>query len=262
MIQQNIEKSKHVSLNSANEVISILKKISNKKKAQTLSKFYKTGPGEYAENEVFWGITVPQLRVLLPRCRTLPLQDIEKLLDHPAHECRLLGSLILVEQYRLGNDSMKKNIFDFYLSHTYGINNWDIVDLTAPKIVGDYLLHRKQERKILFELAKSNNLWKRRIAIVSTLPFIKKSEFTETFEIAKILIRDPHNLIQKAIGWMLREVGKIDFDAEKAFLDKHSASLPRIALRYALEHFPKKMKHHYLHRTTKQTKSKSKKIFN
>ncbi|MCX7679023.1 MAG: DNA alkylation repair protein [Spirochaetes bacterium] len=236
---------------SAEDIKTTLKNFANAQKAYTISKFFKTGSGEYAECDIFWGITVPQIRSILPLCAKVPLGEIEKLLADPIHECRLCAVLILVEQYCAGDEILKRNIFDFYLSHTNGINNWDIVDLSAPKIVGDFLLHHKNERKILFALATTNNLWERRIAIVSTLALIKNGEFTDTFEIIKILINDQHHLIHKAAGWMLREIGKVNFSAEKSFLDEYCTMLPRTTVRYAIERFPAEMRNKYLSRKSR-----------
>lgn len=246
MIRKVMEKIKPLSLSCENDVRNELKKLASVSQARVLSKFFKTGPGDYGEGDIFWGIKVPQIRAISRQCRKLPLSQLKGLLNDPVHECRLCGALALVEQYQKGNDEFKQSCFKFYIAHLYAINNWDLVDLTAPKIIGDYLYHNPGERKLLRNLAKSKNLWERRIAIVSTHEFIKKGDFGETFAIAKILLNDRHDLIHKATGWMLREVGKADLEAEMFFLNEYCASMPRTALRYAIERFPEKTRKHYL----------------
>ncbi len=246
MIRNTAEKSKRLSVSCAEEIRSMLRTLANDEQAKILSKFFKTGPGEYGEGDLFWGIKVPQIRAIARPCRDVPLPWLEELLIDPVHECRLCAALAIAERYQHGDDRTKKSCYHFYLSHLKGINNWDLVDLTAPKIVGDYLLRNKQERKLLPKLAKSNNLWERRISIVATYPLIKNGQFNDTFTIAKMLLGDSHDLIHKAVGWMLREVGKIDHLAEESFLDEHCSRMPRTALRYAIERFPGKKRKYYL----------------
>ena len=211
-----------------------LRECSNERNAKTLQRFFKTGKGEYGEGDVFLGLTVPQQRVIakLASERVL-LDDIEVLLNSKIHDERMVGLLILINKYEKGDK--KKIIYDFYLANTKSVNNWDLVDLSAPKIVGDYLL--REDRGILYKLARSENLWERRIAIVSTFAFIRKGKFIDTLKISKILLKDKHDLIHKAVGWMLREIGKRDRDILEKFLRENYDELPRVTLRYAIEKF-------------------------
>ena len=195
--------------------------------------FFKTGKGQYGHGDRFIGITVPVQRRIAHRYVHLPLNDVEKLLASPIHEHRFVALEILVAQYERENSPA---IFNFYLKHTRFVNNWDLVDTSAPYIVGQHLLTRP--RKILYRLAKSRNLWERRIAIVSTQALIRAGEIDDTFAIARILLPDEHDLIHKAVGWMLREAGKQSAPALVAFLKRHHAQMPRTALRYAIERFP------------------------
>jgi len=195
--------------------------------------FFKTGKGQYGHGDRFIGITVPEMRRIAHRYSHLPLADIAKLLASPIHEHRFVALEILVAQYERENSPA---IFNFYLKHTGFINNWDLVDTSAPYIVGQHLLTRS--RKILYRLAKSRNLWERRIAIIATMSLIRAGELEDTFGIAKILLSDEHDLIHKAIGWMLREAGKQSPPALLRFLKQNYSALPRTALRYAIERFP------------------------
>ena len=226
---------------------SSLLKLKNPTKAEILSRFFKTGRGEYGEGDVFLGITGPQSRKIALEYKDLPLSDIRELLKSKTHEERLIALLILMHNFDHGSDKIKKQIYEFYLKNTKYINNWDLVDLTAYKIVGGYLLDKK-DRGVLIRLAKSKSLWERRISIITTYEFIsKKKEYKDTFEIAEILISDKHDLIQKAVGWMLREVGKrISEKTEREFLDKHYKKMGRTALRYTIERFDEKTREHYL----------------
>ncbi len=246
MIQNAGEKSKLLSFSCEDDVRLALCKLADDRQAKILSKFFKTGPGEYGEGDIFWGIRVPQIRSIACQSWNLPLSELDGLLRDPVHECRLCAALIIVEKYQKGDEKIKKTCFQFYVSHLTAINNWDIVDLTASKIIGDYLFRNPRERKLLSRLAKSKNLWERRIAIVATHEFIKNGDFDNTFAIAKLLLKDPHDLIHKAVGWMLREVGKCDHDAEIQFLNEYCTMMPRTALRYAIERFPEKLRQHYL----------------
>jgi 3-methyladenine DNA glycosylase AlkD len=173
-----------------------------------------------------------------------PIGEVMKLLRSAIHEERLLALLMLVQRYEKGDEGLKKKIYDLYLKNIRFINNWDLVDLSAPNIVGPYLLDRS--RKPLYELAKSRDLWKRRIAILSTFPFIRRNEFADTLRISGMLLADKHDLIHKAVGWMLREVGKRDLSAEEKFLQRHYKSMPRTMLRYAIERFPESKRQKYL----------------
>ncbi len=210
-----------------------LKKVADEEKAKILQGFFKTGPGQYGEGDVFLGVSVPNIRkVAKGAVERLSLNDVKKLLSSKVHEKRLVALLILIEKYKKDKDV----VYDFYLENAKGVNNWDLVDLSAPNIVGDYLLERK-DRKILYRLAKSDNLWEKRIAIVSTFAFIRDGQFSDTLKISKILLKDKHDLIHKAVGWMLREVGKRDEKLLKKFLRDNYSGIPRTTLRYAIERF-------------------------
>jgi 3-methyladenine DNA glycosylase AlkD len=202
-------------------------------RARSSAWFFKTAKGQYGHGDRFIGLTAPVMRRIAHRYTHLPLADVAKLLASPIHEHRSVALEILVAQYERDNS---KAIFDFYLKHTKFVNNWDLVDGSAPYIVGQHLLTRP--RKILYRLAKSRSLWERRIAIVSTLTLIRKSEIGETFAIAKLLLADDHDLIHKAVGWMLREAGKQSAPALLRFLKENYSALPRTTLRYAIERFP------------------------
>ncbi len=214
-------------------------------KAKILSKFFKTGNGEYGEGDVFLGITVPEQRKIAKKYKNLELRDIQKLLESKIHEHRLVALLILAGQFQ--KKEKKQEIFEFYLKNTKKINNWDLVDLTADKIVGEYLFDK--EKTILTKLANSENLWERRIAIMATFHFIKKGEHEWTFKLAEVLLNDKHDLIHKVVGWMLREVGKrIGQDIEEKFLKKHYRKMPRTMLRYAIERFDERKREFFLNR--------------
>lgn len=231
----------------ANQVKQAINKLKNPDKAKILSGFFKTGKGQYGEGDKFLGLTVPQQRTIAKQFTDLSLSEIKILLASPYHEHRLTGALILVEQYKASDDKLQKQIFDFYLNHSSAFNNWDLVDLTADNIVGNYLLKQnKQARKLLYNLAKSDNLWSKRIAIVSTYSFIKTGQFTDIFKLAKMLLADKHDLIHKAVGWMLREAGKQDKVALAKFLDQYFEQMPRTMLRYAIEKFPEATRQAYL----------------
>jgi len=223
-----------------------LKSLGNKEKEIILQRFFKTGKGQYGEGDIFLGVTVPEQRKIAKKYQNLPLKDIQILLNTKIHEYRLTAILILCEQYK----NSKKQIYNFYLKNTKNINNWDLVDLSAHKIVGDYLFDKNNakgiNKDILYKLAKSKNLWERRIAIISTWYFIRQNSFKDTLKISKILINDKHDLIHKAVGWMLREVGKRDQLAEEKFLKKHYTNMPRTMLRYAIERFEETKRQKYL----------------
>lgn len=213
-------------------------------RAINLARFFKTKKGEYGERDKFLGIKVPIIRqAVRTYWRDLSLVDVDQLLASLYHEHRLTGLLILVKQYEKGTDEVKKSIYDFYLAHLDRINNWDLVDLTAPNIVGDYLL--THPRAILHKYAGSSNLWYRRIAVLSTFTFIRELDFTDSLKLAELLLHDPHDLIHKAVGWMLREIGKRDLPTLISFLDAHASVMPRTMLRYAIEKLsPTARKHH------------------
>lgn len=205
-------------------------------KAKVLQGFFKTGPGQYGEGDVFLGVQAPAIRRLVAQYSMLDLPDISELLLSPIHEERLIALLLLIQAYRKGNDERREGIFNFYLAHTRCINNWDLVDVSAEHIVGHFLKDRSKER--LYSLARSAMLWERRIAILATFHYIKMGSPDETLKIARIVIDDRHDLIQKAVGWMLREVGKrCSQEIEEAFLKEHYRKIGRTALRYAIERF-------------------------
>lgn len=220
-----------------------IRKVSNLEKAKILSRFFKTGKGEYGEGDVFLGITVPVCRTFAIKYKNIIFSEIRELLKSKIHEERLIALLILISNYSKSNNN-KKAIYSFYLSNTKYINNWDLVDLTADKIIGNYLFDKPKD--ILFKLARSDNLWERRISIISTFHFIKNNQFQETLKISQILLNDEHDLIHKAVGWMLREIGKRNQEIEGQFLQKHYKSMPRTMLRYAIERFPEDKRQAYL----------------
>ena len=227
----------------------ILKEIlshKNTNKSEDLSHFFKTGVGQYGEGDKFLGIMVPQSRKIAIKYKDLSYDDISKFLENKYHEVRLIALLILVNKYKLTKEEkVRKEIYNFYLKNTSRINNWDLVDLSAGYIMGNYLINK--DRKILLKLAKSKNLWERRIAIISTFAFIYEGESEWTFKIVNILMEDKHNLIHKACGWMLREIDKRVSEKElTSFLGKNSNNMPRTMLRYAIERLPENKRQYYL----------------
>jgi 3-methyladenine DNA glycosylase AlkD len=234
-----------------NSLIKELKSKGNPLKAKLLAGFFKTEKGQYGEGDIFLGITVPESRKIAHKYYELPLSDVSKIIKNKYHEVRLVAILILLHKYRQASTRQdlveNKKIVDFYLSQTRYINNWDLVDLSASYIVGDYLLNKN--KNILLKLAKSKNLWERRIAIISTFGFIYKGESKWTFRIIKILMNDKHDLIHKACGWMLREVGKRVSESDlTTFLDEYGTTMQRTMLRYAIERLPEQKRLYYLKR--------------
>ena len=221
-----------------------LKQLANKEKAKILQRFFKTGPGEYGEGDVFIGVKVPDLRKVAKDFRDIAIKDVSILLESAIHEERLLALLILVSKYVKGNETTKKEIYKLYLNKTKYINNWDLVDVTAQHIVGDYLMDKNKEP--LYNLSKSKDLWERRIAVMATFYFIRHEKYEETLKIAKVLISDKEDLIHKAVGWMLREIGKRNMVIEETFLKQHYKEMPRTMLRYAIEKFPEPKRQQYL----------------
>ena len=209
-----------------------------------LQRFFKTGPGDYGEGDRFRGIRVPVLRKLVRKYRHLPQAAAESLLLTDFHEDRLLALLLLIDRYDRGDDAVRGGIHRFYLEHTAWVNNWDLVDASAPVLVGHYLQDRPKDP--LTRLAASGILWERRIAIIATFYFIKQGNLDETFRIAARLLGDPEDLIHKAVGWMLREAGKRDITAAEIFLRPHYRQMPRTMLRYAIERFPEDRRQAYL----------------
>jgi len=221
-----------------NNVKKELESLENKEKAKVLQGFFKTGRGEYGEGDVFLGITVPEQRKVSRKYKDLELKDVEKLLNSKEHEARLVGLLILTYK------DLDKNVFNFYLKNLKNVNNWDLVDLSSHKIIGEYLSDK--DRKILYKLAKSKNMWERRIAIVSCFAFLRNNDLKDALNISEILINDKHDLIHKAVGWVLREIGKKDLKVEEEFLKKYYKTMPRTMLRYAIEKFDEKKRKFYL----------------
>ncbi|MEJ2241653.1 MAG: DNA alkylation repair protein [Candidatus Bathyarchaeota archaeon] len=229
-----------------NKIKNELLLLGDSERAKKLSSFFKTGKGEYGEGDLFLGIPVPQQRKIAKRYTDLSLDQLKKLLSSKFHEFRLTALIILVLKYGKADNSGKKEIFDFYLKNTEFINNWDLVDLTSPKIMGDFLSNR--ERSILFELVNSDNLWERRIAVLATFYFIRNDDFEDAINISRLLITDDHDLIHKAVGWMLREIGKRDENTLKKFLNKYYKQMPRTMLRYSIEKLNKEERKHYLNK--------------
>jgi len=221
-----------------------LKKLANPQKAGVLGGFFKTGPGQYGEGDVFLGITVPVLRKLSTEYAECPVMEAVQLLKSSIHEERLLALFLLIHAFSKGDDQVKREIYSLYLKNTRYINNWDLVDLSAPNIVGTYLLDKS--RKPLYELARARGLWKKRIAILATFRFIRQNDFDDALRLSKILLTDEHDLIHKAVGWMLREIGKRELKAEERFLKQHYKRMPRTMLRYAIERFPEAKRKKYL----------------
>jgi 3-methyladenine DNA glycosylase AlkD len=229
---------------TAQDIQKRLKKLGNKERAAISQRFFKTGPGEYGEGDVFIGIRVPVLRALVKEYADLSVAQILILLRSHIHEERLLALLLLVDSFSQGDEAARTSIFELYLKHTEFINNWDLVDSSAAQIVGAYLMDKS--KAVLYRLAESANLWERRIAIMSTFHFVKHHEFSETLKIAKILLFDRQDLIHKATGWMLREIGKRHLKTEERFLKVHYKKMPRTMLRYAIEKFPEQKRQRYL----------------
>jgi len=221
-----------------------LEKHADAEKAAFLPKFFKTGKGEYGEGDRFLGVTVPQQRKIAKKFTALSEDESAKLLRDKYHECRVTGLLILIEQFQPAPPRKQKALVDLYLSNLAGVNNWDLVDLSADKILGSYLLSRN--RQLLYRFARQENLWKQRIAIVATLAFIRKRQFDDTLAIADLLLDHDHDLIHKAVGWMLREVGKRDRRLLENFLKTRYVGMPRTMLRYAIERFAEDLRQSYL----------------
>ncbi|MBN1622460.1 MAG: DNA alkylation repair protein [Endomicrobiales bacterium] len=221
-----------------------LHRLKNPGRAKILSRFFKTGKGEYGEGDIFLGIQIPQLREIAKRYKDISLKSLEELIKSRIHEHRMVAVLILVERYQKSDKQNKYKIAEFYLSNRSYINNWDLVDLSAPKILGQYL--NGQDRSILYGFAGSKNLWERRISILSAFYFIRNNDFEDAFKISEMLLNDGHDLIHKAVGWMLREIGKRDIKSEEKFLKKHYKKMPRTMLRYAIEKFPRNKKMFYM----------------
>ena len=230
-----------------------LKSLANKEKAILLQRFFKTGKGEYGEGDIFLGIIVPKQRKVAKKYINLSLNDLQVLLNSKIHEERLISLFILVDKYKKAekenNEKQKQEIFNFYIKNAKNINNWDLVDLSAPNIVGNYLLKKDdKEKQILYKLAKSDNLWEKRISILATFMFIKNNQFQDSINLAEILLKDKHDLIHKAVGWMLRELGKRNEKLLINFLNKHKKEMPRTMLRYSIEKFSNEKRKFFMQR--------------
>lgn len=237
-----------------------LEQFIDEEKREVLPRFFKTGKGQYGEGDRFLGITVPHIRTVAMRHLDLNPDEISRLLMSVWHELRMCALLIMVEQVKRSHkklwlkehseeegEILRRNYYQFYLRHTGKINNWDLVDLSAPTIVGEYLVDH--DREILYQLADSSLLWDQRIAVVSTIALIRRNDFTDIYALSEKLMHHPHDLMHKAIGWMLREAGKKDKPRLMDFLDIHSCEMPRTMLRYAIEKFPENERQYYLHRS-------------
>jgi 3-methyladenine DNA glycosylase AlkD len=221
-----------------------LRSLADPEVAAVSARFFKTGPGQYGEGDRFIGIKSPTLKTAAKEFNRLPLAEIEILLRSEVHEDRTLALVILVIQFEKGDDDARKRIYNLYVANTQHINNWDLVDISAPQIVGGYLEERS--RKPLYRMAKSSSLWERRISIVATHWFIRDGDFDDTLKISETLLRDEEDLIHKAVGWMLREVGKRNVATLEAFLGEQCRSMPRTTLRYAIERFSEEKRREYL----------------
>lgn len=226
------------------EITKRLLALGNKERAAVSQRFFKTGPGEYGEGDIFLGIKVPVLRKIAKEYLDLSLKDVNTILKSKFHEERLLSLFIMVGQFSRGDRKKKKSIYELYLKNTGFINNWDLVDSSAHHIVGPYLLTKSKAP--LYKMARSDLLWERRIAIMSTFHYIKNDKFNDTLKIAGRLLSDEEDLIHKAVGWMLREIGKRHLPSEETFLKKHYQKMPRTMLRYAIEKFPESKRQRYL----------------
>jgi 3-methyladenine DNA glycosylase AlkD len=221
-----------------------LRKHARPQSVSILQRFFKTGPGEYAEGDRFIGVKVPALRTVCRECRDVSLANIQRLLRSPIHEERMLALLVLTQTFKTASELEQRRLYKFYLAHTAFINNWDLVDSSASQIVGVWLYPRSKAP--LTRLARSKSLWERRIAIIATFDYIRRNEFNETLRIADLLLRDEHDLIHKAVGWLLREIGKRDGAVEREFLRTRYKTMPRTMLRYAIERFPDIERRKYL----------------
>jgi 3-methyladenine DNA glycosylase AlkD len=217
------------------DVVRELEAVSTPARAAGASRFFKTGPGEYGEGDLILGVTVPDTRKIALKYRTMDTVEVTRLLKHPGHECRLAALLILVEQSKRGDEQVQREVLNTYLANTRYVNNWDLVDVSSRDIVGPHL---RRSPELLTTLARSKSLWERRIAIISTMAMLREREADEVLRISEMLLGDKHDLIHKAVGWALREVGRVDRQALLRFLETHYSCMPRTALRYAIEHFP------------------------
>jgi 3-methyladenine DNA glycosylase AlkD len=230
----------------ASFILNELLSVADPDKAAFLSRFFKCGPGQYAEGDVFLGIKVPVVRNVAKHNFDTSLTELQELLKSKYHEARLCAFVIAAMQFKKAAEEQRSRIYSFFLSNTQYANNWDLVDVTYPHVVGEYLLDK--DRTVLYEFADSNNLWKQRIAIVSTVAFIRKHDFFDTLALSEKLLSHKHDLIHKAVGWMLREVGTRDRDTLSAFIEQNSNKMSRTTLRYAIEHYPEDMRQYFLNK--------------
>lgn len=234
-------------MNTAADAQQALRVVAQPDRVAGTLRFFKAYPGGYSEGDQFLGCTVPLTRQVAKQFYGLPLDELDKLITSPWHDDRLLALIILVEQFKRGDEVVRKAVYDFYMAHTANVNNWDLVDSSASFIVGAWLDGRPEKMIILRKLARSTLLWERRIAIIATFSYIKQGQADEVLEIARMLIADRHDLIQKAVGWMLRELGKrVDRFVLLTFLDEHAATMPRTSLRYAIEHLEPEQRTYYM----------------
>jgi 3-methyladenine DNA glycosylase AlkD len=226
------------------EIQQELQQLADPEQAKNLQRFFKTGKGQYGEGDIFLGLRVPQIRLIAKKYfREVDFQTVQKLVESKYHEFRMCGLIILTYKYEKFPDQ-RKEIYNFYLHNTRYINNWDLVDVTTPRIVGAYLLDN--DREILYKLAKSKDLWEKRISILATFMFIRENDFKDSLNISEILLHDSHDLVHKAVGWMLREIGKKDQSVEEQFLEKYYRVMPRTMLRYAIEKFSDEKRKYYM----------------
>jgi len=231
-------------MDSIANLINDLENLGDPEKKEKLQRYFKTDKGEYGEGDIFLGLYVGDQRKIAKKYRYLSLPQVMELLQSKIHEHRLVALLILVEQFKKGNEEKRKEIVELYLSNTRWINNWDLVDLSAHKILGEY--YWDKPKNVLYQLAESDNLWERRISVISTFAFIRRESYEESLKIAEILVNDKHDLIHKAVGWTLREIGKQDQQKEEEFLMQHYKTMPRTMLRYSIEKFEKEKKQFYM----------------
>lgn len=230
---------------TAKDIQKELENVFSPEKRDFLPYFFKTGKGQYGEGDKFIGVVVPDIRKIARANKTLSFDEVTKLLNNEYHECRMCALFILIEQYKKAKEEDRKLLVDFYLAHSHRINNWDLVDLSAKDILGEYLLDKK-DRSILYKLVKSDLLWDQRIAVLATFAFIKKNDFNDILRLSEELLSHKHDLMHKATGWMLREAGKRDKDVLIGFLDKHYRKMPRTMLRYSIEKLTAEEKTYYM----------------
>lgn len=237
--------------NQVTELKQELLSLATPQRAEASEWFFKTGPGEYGEGDIFVGITMPDIRKTVREYIDLPLSEVEQLLSSKEHEFRMGALIILVAKFKRGDHQTRENIYRTYLANTKYINNWDLVDVSAEHIIGAWLRDKPAKMSTLKKLAKSKSLWERRIAIISTFHYIKQGEPDETLQIAEMLLDDDQDLMHKAVGWMLREVGKrCSEEIEERFLEQYAHDMPRTMLRYAIEKFPPNKRRYYLEKTS------------